>query len=206
MTRSALRPYCRSMTSATPTDQAATAATAALTPEEDRRRRLTEAGAAWVSRIDARPQAAQLSVTVDGAGFGSVSSDITAGQHRFTVDEPAPLAGDDAAPSPVEYALGALIGCQVVVYRLYAEALQIPVDDIDIRAVGELDVRGLFGLDDSVRAGFQDIHLEVTITGPDTAERYEQLRQVVNERCPVHDLFANPTPVTSAVTVVPRAA
>lgn len=61
-----------------------------------------------------------------------------------TADERAALAGDDVAASPVEYALGALISCQVVVYRLSAQALGIIVDEIDVQAEGDLDASALF--------------------------------------------------------------
>ena len=95
--------------------------------------------------------------------------------------------------------LGALISCQVVVYRLYAQALGIVVDEIDVQAEGDLDARRLFGIDESVRAGFSDIRLVITITGPETEERYQELRAAVDAHCPVLDLFANPTPVSSVV-------
>jgi len=104
------------------------------------------------------------------------------------------------AASPVEFALGALISCQIVVYRLYANALGIQVDDIDIAAEGDLDARRLFGIDESVRAGFTDVRLQITITGPETEERYQELRAVVDAHCPVLDLFANQTPVAVTVT------
>ncbi|MDP3208066.1 MAG: OsmC family peroxiredoxin, partial [Rhodoglobus sp.] len=83
----------------------------------ERADRLTAAGSAWGSRIAADTSAASLSYKVRGVGHGSVASVITAGKHSFIVDEPASLAGDDVAASPVEYALGALISCQIVVYR-----------------------------------------------------------------------------------------
>ena len=134
-----------------------------------------------------------------GVGEGSVATTIRAGKHAFVVDEPAALAGDDVAPSPVEFALGALISCQVVVYRLYARALGIQVDDITIDAEGDLDARRLFGIDEGVRAGFSDVRLAITITGPESQERYEHLREAVDAHCPVLDLFANATPVTATV-------
>ncbi|EPR76867.1 hypothetical protein ADILRU_0706 [Leifsonia rubra CMS 76R] len=118
----------------------------------------------------------------------------------FRSDEPEGLAGDDVAASPVEIALGALIACQVVVFRLYAQALDIRVDDISVVAEGDLDVRGLFGIDESVRKGFSAIRLNATITGPETQERYDELREVVDAHCPVLDLFANPTPITAQLT------
>jgi len=165
----------------------------------ERAERLTAAGASWGSRIAADPANAQLTYRVRGHGEGSVASAITAGKHRFLVDEPAALAGDDLAGSPVEVALGALISCQIVVFRLYAHSLGIQVDDISVAAEGDLDARKLFGIDESVRAGFSDIRLTVTLTGPESDERYQQLRGVVDKHCPVLDLFANPTPVSIAV-------
>lgn len=162
--------------------------------------RLGEAGAAWAKRIAANADNAKLTYKAAGVGVGSVATRISAGRHQFTVDEPAALAGDDTAASPVEYALGAIIACQVVVYRLYAEQLGIQVEDITINAEGDLDVRGLFGIDESVRPGFSDIRLAVQITGPETQERYEELARTVEARCPVQDLFSNATPVSAVVT------
>ena len=175
-----------------------TALIADVTPEQ-RSERLSDAGAAWTERIAADAANAQLTYTVSGRGIGSVGTEIRAGKHRFLVDEPAGLAGDDAAASPVEYALGALVSCQVVVFRLYAQALGLTIDDIEITAQGDLDVRKLFGIDESGRAGFHDVRVRVDITGPNTAEEYEKLRAVVEEHCPVLDLFANPVPTAGAL-------
>ncbi|AYF98663.1 OsmC family protein [Protaetiibacter intestinalis] len=167
---------------------------------EERAARLDSAGAAWGERIAADASAAQLTYRVRGTGEGSVASRITAGRHEFVVDEPGALAGDDVAASPVEYALGALISCQIVVYRLYAQALGIRVDDIEILAEGDLDAQKLFGIDETVRPGFGAVRLDIRITGPESEERYQQLRTAVDEHCPVLDLFANATPVSVAVS------
>ena len=105
----------------------------------------------------------------------------------------------DGLFATVEYALGALISCQIVVYRLYAQSLGIVVDEIDEQAEGDLDARRLFGIDESVRAGFSDIRLVITVTGPESEERYQELRAAVDAHCPVLDLFAKPTPVSSVV-------
>lgn len=166
------------------------------TTAKERAQRLTEAGAAWGERIAANPASAQLTYHVNGSGVGSVASSITAGRHSFLIDEPGALAGDDAAASPVEIALGALISCQIVVYRLYAQALGIRVDDIDVKAEGDLDARRLFGIDETVRPGFTAVRLAITINGPETEARYDELRAAVDAHCPVLDLFAHETPVS----------
>lgn len=169
------------------------------TSDTDRVDRLGQAAADWSKRIAADPASAQLTYRVRGRGEGSVATRVTAGRHEFIVDEPEALAGDDAAASPVEIALGALISCQIVVYRLYANALGIQLDDVSAVAEGDLDARRLFGLDDSVRAGFSAVRVAVTVTGPETEERYHELRETVDAHCPVFDLFTNPTPVTVTV-------
>jgi hypothetical protein len=43
------------------------------------------------------------------------------------------------------------------------------------------------------------VRLDIAITGPESAERYEELKAAVDAHCPVLDLFANPTPVSAAV-------
>ncbi|WP_022885525.1 OsmC family protein [Glaciibacter superstes] len=176
-------------------DSPATVSVPAVTAEE-RATRLQDAGAAWGERIGADVANAQLKYTVTGEGEGSVASRITAGKQVFFVDEPAALAGDDIAASPVEFALGALISCQIVVYRLYAQTLGIRVDSISASAEGDLDVRGLFGVDDTVRPGFSAVRLTVRVTGPESDARYEELHAAVDAHCPVLDLFSSETPVT----------
>jgi putative redox protein len=68
-----------------------------------------------------------------------------------------------------------------------------------VRVAGDLDLRGFFGVDDSVRPGFTAVQVEVTVTGPETEERYAELAAAVDEHCPVLDLFKNPVPVTRAL-------
>lgn len=173
--------------------------TSTISIDQDRAERLTEAGTAWAKRIEADPANAKIVYAASGTAVGSVATEITSGKHTFTVDEPAALAGDDEAPSPVEYALGALIGCQVVVYRLYAQQLGLQIDDIRIEAEGDLDVRGIFGVDESVRPGFSEVRLTAHITGPESQEAYDELLATVEAHCPVQDLFANATPVKGTV-------
>ncbi|BDD83960.1 hypothetical protein TPB0596_37230 [Tsukamurella pulmonis] len=132
---------------------------------------------------------------------GAVGSVTTARQHTLAVDEPPTLGGDDTAINPVETYLAALLSCQVVTYRFYADKLGITIDELKLSAEGDLDVRGFFGLDETVRPGFTAVRVTVDITGPDTEERYRELTAVVDAHCPVLDLTQNPTPVTTTLRV-----
>lgn len=163
--------------------------------DKERSKRLIDASQFWSERIAEDVSVAALTYKVSGVGTGSVATRLQAGKHIFHIDEPAGLAGDDIAASPVEFALGAFIACQIVVYRLYAQNLGISIESIEAEVEGDLDVRGIFGMDQTVRPGFSEVRLTVKITGPDSEERYADLQEFVDKNCPVLDLFANPTPV-----------
>ena len=151
--------------------------------------------------VDSDPAQATAVFTGIGRGRGGVATELSFRGHDVVVDEPSSLGGEDEAPNPVEFALASLISCQVVTYRFWAAELGVAVDDVRIRAEGDLDVRGFFGPRDGVRPGFGDVRLEVQLTGPETPERYAELHRVVDEHCPVLDLFSNPTPVRTTLTV-----
>jgi len=113
-----------------------------------------------------------------------VATEIQAGRHTLVIDEPPTLGGEDVAPNPVDFALASLISCQVVTYRFWADKPGIAVDTIDVSAVGDLDVRGFFGLDEGVRSGFGEVRLDVRLAGPESEERYRDLKAAVDAHCP----------------------
>ncbi len=131
----------------------------------------------------------------------AVASTVSLGRYSVEVDEPPSLGGADTAPNPVEYYLASLLSCQIVTWRFWAEKLGIVVDEITARAEGDLDVRGFFGLDDSVRPGFGEVRVVVTVTGPESPERYAELHGIVERHCPVLDLTVNATPVVSTLEI-----
>ena len=145
------------------------------------------------------PAAGQALFSAHGTLTGVTEVDVRTPTHAFTVDEPPTLGGGGSAPNPVEYALASLGSCQAITYRFWAAQLGIPFDKLAVRVEGDLDIRGFFGFDDTVRPGFTAIRVEVTVTGPESAERYGELAAAVDEHCPVLDLFKNPVPVTRAI-------
>jgi len=130
---------------------------------------------------------------------GVTEVDIRTGGHTFKVDEPPALGGADLAANPVQYVLASLGSCQAITYRLWAAQLGIAFDTLTVRVEGDLDIRGFFGFDPSVRPGLSAVRVEVNVTGPESEERYAELAAAVDEHCPVLDLFKNPVPVTRAI-------
>ena len=139
---------------------------------------------------------AAASFAAEGTLVGVTEVDIRTGAHTFKVDEPEALGGTDVAANPVQYALASLGSCQAITYRIWAEHLGIDVDSVSVRVEGDLDLRGFFGVDDTIRPGFTGVRIEVSVKGPESAERYQELATAVDKHCPVLDLFQNPVPVT----------
>jgi putative redox protein len=154
------------------------------------------------SAIAADPANAAAAFTVTGRLVGTTEVAVRARGHKLTVDEPPALGGTDLGPNPVEHALIALASCQAVTYRFWAAQLGIELDSLEVVAEGDLDVRGFFGFDDGVRPGFTSVRLTVTPSGPEPAERYQQLADAVDAHCPVYDLFSHATPIERTIAVL----
>ena len=141
------------------------------------------------------PSSALATFRVESRQVEGLKSTVRTRSFTIEVDEPPTLAGTDLAASPVEYALAALATCQEITYRLHADALGVPLDGIAVSLEGDIDLRGFFGSDASIRPGFLGIRGTVTLDSPASAEELERLRTYVNSVCPVLDLISNPTPV-----------
>jgi putative redox protein len=139
--------------------------------------------------LTAQPAAGGVTFRATSTLVGVTEVDNAVRSHRFKADEPESLGGGDAAANPVEYVLAALGACQAISYRVWGEALGIPFDDVRVQVDGDLDVRGFFGVDETVRPGCGDIRVHVTLAGSEAAERYAELHAAVEAHCPVQDML-----------------
>ena len=152
---------------------------------------------ATVTAVRTDPGRAAVRLRVEGIALDGVATEVRAGRHTLIVDEPPSLGGQGQAANPVQIALAALASCQVVTYRFWATRLGIRVDGLTVDAEGDLDQRGLLGIDDDVRPGFTAVRVTVRLSGPETPQRYAELREAVDAHCPLLDLFGNVTPVST---------
>lgn len=157
---------------------------------------LTTIIAAVQEQLRKSPVTAQARFQSNSHLVSGFRSDVSIRQHRLVVDEPAALGGGDAGPNPIELLLAALGACQEITYRAYATALGIDLDSVSVKLSGDIDLRGFFGVDDKVRAGFQAIHGEVHIKSRASASDLARLQAAVDAHCPVLDMLSTPVPVT----------
>ena len=124
-------------------------------------------------------------------------SDVKFRTFEIPVDEPpTTLGGVDSAPNPVEYALAALAACQEITYRLHADALGIPLDNVAVTVEETSICAGSSAWIRRFVPGSPSIRGTVHIDSPAPVDELLRLRDHVNAHCPVLDLVSAPTPVT----------
>ena len=127
--------------------------------------------------------------TVEGYAVG--------GEHferRFKIvaDEPCELLGTNTAPNPQELLMSAVNACMVIGYVSQAAVRGIKLDSCHIETQGELDLRGLLGLDDTAPTGFRRMTYRVSIEGDGTREQFEEIHAAVQAISPNFFNLAQP--------------
>ncbi len=145
--------------------------------------------------LQGAPEQATVTFEATSRQVAGLRSEVALRQFTLAVDEPEALGGEDSAPNPVELLLASLATCQEITYRLYADALGIPLRGVSVRLKGDLDLRGFFAVEDDVRAGYQSIEAVVSLDSPASEQDLARLKETVDRHCPVLDIVRGATPV-----------
>lgn len=92
--------------------------------------------------------------------------------------------------------LEALIACAGVSMRAAAAVLGIPLRAVDVRAEGDVDLRGTLGVAADVPVGFKEIRLSFDVDADVNAARLDQLAELTDKYCVVFQTIQS-TPKTS---------
>jgi len=106
---------------------------------------------------------------------------------RVDLDEPKEIGGTNLGMNPMEFLLSALGGCMIVMAAKFAPEVGVDLDDAYVELEGDMDPAGYMGMDESVRKGFQEIRAKLVLVSSSAPERVEELRRLVEGRCPVTD-------------------
>ncbi len=117
------------------------------------------------------------------------------GKFEAHVDQPANAGGDDTAPTPLDYVLFSMAACQATIARIIAMQRRIVLRAYDVEVSGELDTDVLLGKSDTVRCGFQSIHVRVRMDADMSAEEKRAFLAEVDRRCPVSENLHHVTPI-----------
>lgn len=116
--------------------------------------------------------------------------------HILEADEPAPLLGQDYGPNATEALLYALASCLNTSFICHATAQGVKIDELEFELEGEIDLNGFFGLDESVRNGYQNINVTCKVTADAPKEKLQELCECAQKRSPVFDIVTHEVPVT----------
>jgi uncharacterized OsmC-like protein len=112
------------------------------------------------------------------------------------VDHPAVLVGDDNGPTPAEYLLHALGACLMSGLGNIAAARGIELDEVTATIEGDIDLRGILGIDGTVRNGFDGIRVVFHVKGAAEADKLAALVRQSQARSAVYDVVTNGVPVS----------
>lgn len=141
----------------------------------------------WLAGTHSQSQ----SETFSGAG-GDHSHATT---FKFDGDHPAVLVGGDKGPTPVEFLLYGLAACLTAGIANVAAARGVKLTSVESKIEGAMDLRGILGLSDEVRNGYEKIRVSFKIAGDAPAEKLRAIVDQSRARSAVFDVLANGTAV-----------
>lgn len=131
---------------------------------------------------------ARSDTLVSGCTLGGqqVPKDFT-----IRIDEPLELGGTNQFANPQEYLLAALNACMIVTYVNYCSLDGIELEELRIETEGDIDLRGLFQLDPSIKPGYGCLSYTVYVKGSGTPAQFERIHRTVMATSPNYFTFAN---------------
>lgn len=130
----------------------------------------------------------------DFYGAGREDNSRTA-DFEFVNGEPPVLLGNNEGANPVEFLLHALAGCVTTTLVLHATMRGIAIRKLSTELEGDLDLRGLLGLDDSVSPGYEQIRIRIHLEADCSDEVLETLLNCARNHSPVCNTVCRPVPV-----------
>ena len=130
--------------------------------------------------------------------FFAGNAEDTTRKDAFTLnaDEPTIAAGQDSAPNSMEYVLHALATCLTGTLVYHAAVRGIEIQAVESSYTGDMDVRGLFGLADNVRKGFNKVTVNMRVKSEASVEELTEMAMF----SPVFDIVSKSLPVEFTLT------
>jgi uncharacterized OsmC-like protein len=110
-------------------------------------------------------------------------------------DHPELFQSEDQAATPVELVLCGLAGCLTAGVAAVAQNREIQLRSVTATLEGDMDVRGILGIDPEVRNGFSQIKVTYKIDADASPDDIKALVAQSQKRSAVYDIVTNPTNV-----------
>ncbi len=134
------------------------------------------------------------------SGAGSEHNHVS--EFVFDGDHPQVLVGGDHGAVPVEFLLVGLTSCLTAGIANIAAARGVNLTEVESTIHGDIDLRGILGISNEVRNGYQKITVNFKIKGDAPAEKLRQIVEQSKNRSAVYDVLTNGVPVEINTEVV----
>jgi uncharacterized OsmC-like protein len=124
---------------------------------------------------------------------------LSAGPFNWDADLPLTLGGQNLAPSPTAYLLGALAGCAVAfLHDTLAPQFEVKIDDVAAVARCSTDQRGLLAFA-GVAPDLADLALEIRVSSSSPQDRVDAMLTAWRDRCPIYLALLKPQSVALTI-------
>ena len=119
--------------------------------------------------------------------------------YAFEADHPEVFASEDNGATPVEIVLAGLASCLTAGVAAVAQARKVQLRSVSATLEAGMDIRGILGVDEDVRNGFDGIKVTYKIDADASPEDIRAIVAQSQKRSAVYDIITNPTNVTVEV-------
>ncbi len=155
--------------------------------------------ATWASRYLTNHQKAPLipegQVSVR-TGHESLTTDVQAGKHHLTVDEPASAGGNDFGPTPYDLLAGALGACTTLTLQLYAKRKGWDLQEATVHVNHKKDHAKDCDTCENSKARIDFFDKKLILKGHLDDSQKKRLLQIA-DKCPVHRTLHSEVKITT---------
>lgn len=116
---------------------------------------------------------------------------------RIDTDDAEFVVGKDV--NPVEYFLGAILGCLNSTGTMVARDMDIQIEELTVSIEGGVDYARYRGEESDARSGLQDLEVTIAVESDADDDTLEKWLEAIEDRCPVTDNVENETALDLAL-------
>jgi len=146
-------------------------------------------------RYRADAEAAVITLRADGRLGEGVSCSVETGRAMVKAGLHPAAGGNGRSACSGDMLLQALVACAGVTLSAVATALGIEIRSGEVRAEGDLDVRGTLGIAKDAPVGFREIRLKFLLDTDAGREQLDKLLQLTERYCVVYQTLRASPPI-----------
>lgn len=127
-----------------------------------------------------------LQVVASLEGIDKFTTQIKAGKHYLTGDEPENYGGNDFGPTPYDFVSAGLASCTAITIKMYADRKKWKIDEVNVHIEqSKIHAEDCAACEDSDTSKIDRFTRIIEVTGELDKSRKDKLLEIAN-KCPVH--------------------